>query len=179
MLKLPLACWRRRQIDPVCRFHVTQRDDLEPVGGLGITAAKGGAVKSRRLGQICVGANRQGYSHPHVPPALNSIATMCQHVNHKRTTARISPTPRTPRLEHENPDTPPAAKPCRQPTSSTSLPLDHKVSDATLFGQIPLLRQNRLGCSALPHHCRNGKNVIFTGLKPIWAYQLDPNKLDK
>ena len=51
------ACWRRLQIDPVCRFHVAQRDDLEPVGGLEIAATKGGAVKSRRLGQICVGAN--------------------------------------------------------------------------------------------------------------------------
>ena len=51
------ACWRRRQIDPVCRFHVNQRDDLEPVGGLGIAATKGGSVKSRHLGQICVGAN--------------------------------------------------------------------------------------------------------------------------
>ena len=36
---------------------LTQRDDLEPVGGPGIAAAKGGSVKSRRLGQICVGAN--------------------------------------------------------------------------------------------------------------------------
>ena len=51
-------CWRRRHIDPVCRFHVTQRDDLEPVGGLGIAVAKGGSVKSRRLGQICVGTNK-------------------------------------------------------------------------------------------------------------------------
>ena len=51
------GCWRRLQIDPVCRFHVTQRDDLEPVGGLRIRAAKGGSVKSRRLGQICAGAN--------------------------------------------------------------------------------------------------------------------------
>ena len=51
------VCWRRLQIDPVCRFHVTQRDDLEPVGGQGIAATKGGAVKSRRLGHICVGAN--------------------------------------------------------------------------------------------------------------------------
>jgi hypothetical protein len=52
-----LDCWRRLQIDPVSRFHVTQRDDLESVGGLGIAATKGGAVKSRCLGQICVGAN--------------------------------------------------------------------------------------------------------------------------
>ena len=35
-------CWRRHQIDPVGRFHVTQRDDLEPVDGLRIVAAKGG-----------------------------------------------------------------------------------------------------------------------------------------
>ena len=54
------GCWRRLQIDPVCRFHVTQRDDLEPVGGLRIRAAKGGPVKSRRLGQICAGANSLG-----------------------------------------------------------------------------------------------------------------------
>ncbi len=32
------------QIDPLCRFHVTRRDDLEHVGGLGIAAAKGGSV---------------------------------------------------------------------------------------------------------------------------------------
>ena len=36
---------------------MTQCDDLEPVGGLGTAAAIGGSVKSRRLGQICVGAN--------------------------------------------------------------------------------------------------------------------------
>ena len=36
---------------------MTQRDDLEPIGGLGTAATKGGSVKSRRLGQICVGAN--------------------------------------------------------------------------------------------------------------------------
>ena len=52
-----LTCWRRRNIDPVCRFHVTQRDDCEAVGGLGIATAKGGSVKNRRLGQICVGTN--------------------------------------------------------------------------------------------------------------------------
>ena len=39
---------------------MTQRDDLEPDGGLGIAAAEGGSVKSRRLGQICVGANSRG-----------------------------------------------------------------------------------------------------------------------
>ena len=38
---------------------MTQRDDLEPIGGLGTAATKGGSVKSRRLGQICVGANRR------------------------------------------------------------------------------------------------------------------------
>ena len=36
---------------------MTQRDDREPAGGPGIAAAEGGSVKSRRLGQICVGAN--------------------------------------------------------------------------------------------------------------------------
>ena len=36
---------------------MTQRDDLEPIGGLGTAATKGGSVKSPRLGQICVGAN--------------------------------------------------------------------------------------------------------------------------
>ena len=39
---------------------MTQRDDREPVGGLGIAAAKGGSVKSRRLDQVCVGANTDG-----------------------------------------------------------------------------------------------------------------------
>ena len=48
---------RQRQIDPVCRFPVTQRDGLEPIAGRGLAAAKGGSVKNRRLGQICVGAN--------------------------------------------------------------------------------------------------------------------------
>ena len=38
---------------------MTRRDDLEHVGGLGIAVAKGGAVKSRRLDQVCVGANMQ------------------------------------------------------------------------------------------------------------------------
>ena len=42
------ACGRRRQIDPVCRFPVTQRDDLEPIAGRGIAAINGGSVKSRR-----------------------------------------------------------------------------------------------------------------------------------
>ena len=51
------GCWRRRQIDPVCRLPMTQRDDLEPIGGLGIAAANCGSVKSWHLGQICVGAN--------------------------------------------------------------------------------------------------------------------------
>ena len=37
------------------------------------------------------------------------------------------------------------------------------------------LRQNRLGFTTLPHHCRDGKNVIVAGFKPIWAYQLDSN----
>ena len=51
---------RQRQIDPVCRFPVTQRDGLEPIAGRGLAAAKGGPVKNRRLGQICVGANTMG-----------------------------------------------------------------------------------------------------------------------
>ena len=38
---------------------MTQRDDCEPVGGLGIAAAKGGSVNSRRLGQMCVGTNKE------------------------------------------------------------------------------------------------------------------------
>ena len=36
---------------------MTQRHDLEPVAGRGIAAANGGSVKSRRLGQICIGAH--------------------------------------------------------------------------------------------------------------------------
>ena len=62
-------CWRRCQIDPVCRLHVTQREDLEPVGGLGIVAAQGGSVKSRHLSQICLGA-----SDPQTIPCAASIA---------------------------------------------------------------------------------------------------------
>ena len=41
----------------LCRFPVTHSNHLEPVGGLGIAAGKGRSVKSRRPGQICVGAN--------------------------------------------------------------------------------------------------------------------------
>ena len=40
------VCGHRLQIVPVCRFPVTQRDDLEPIAGRGIAAANGGAVKS-------------------------------------------------------------------------------------------------------------------------------------
>jgi len=43
-----------------CRLPVTQRDGLESIAGRGAAAAKGGSVKSRRLGQICVGANTRG-----------------------------------------------------------------------------------------------------------------------
>ena len=42
------ACGHRLQIDPVCRFPVTQHDDLEPIAGRGIAAPNGGAAKSRR-----------------------------------------------------------------------------------------------------------------------------------
>jgi hypothetical protein len=66
---------------------MTQRDDLEPVGGLGLVAAEGGSVKSRRLGQICVGANtiskiRQNL--PHHPKMLaiylSTLASpLCMH----------------------------------------------------------------------------------------------------
>ena len=35
---------------------MTQRDDPEPFAQRGLAAANGGSVKSRRLGQICVGA---------------------------------------------------------------------------------------------------------------------------
>ena len=51
------ACGHRLQIDPVCRLPVTQRNDLEAVAGRGLATAKGGSVKSRRLGQICLGSN--------------------------------------------------------------------------------------------------------------------------
>ena len=36
----------------------------------------------------------------------------------------------------------PAGNPCPQRSSSTASLFDHQVSDATLFGQTPLLRQN-------------------------------------
>ena len=39
---------------------MTQRDDLEPVAGLGIAVTMGGSVKSWRLGQIRVDADRPG-----------------------------------------------------------------------------------------------------------------------
>ena len=71
-------CCLRRQIDLACRLPATQRDDLEPVGGLEIAATKGGAVKSRRLGQICVGANNQAAKQVRDPvaPAQRSVAAM-------------------------------------------------------------------------------------------------------
>ena len=43
-----------------CRLPVTQRDGLESIAGRGVAAAKGGSVKNRHLGQICVGANTAG-----------------------------------------------------------------------------------------------------------------------
>jgi hypothetical protein len=39
----------------------------------------------------------------------------------------------------------PLAKPCPQHSSSTAWLFDHQVSDATLFGQNPLMRQNQCG----------------------------------
>ena len=67
---------------------MTQRDDLEPVAGLGIAAANGGAVKSRRLGQYFVeqtGASPRILSNngarvppqnPRKPPCPNSSSTI-------------------------------------------------------------------------------------------------------
>ncbi len=75
---LEALCWRRLQTDPARRFHVTQRDDLEPVGGLGIAAAKGGSVKSRRLGQICVGANTRTVKLVHEWPTVGADSKLTQ-----------------------------------------------------------------------------------------------------
>jgi hypothetical protein len=54
------VCRCRRQIDPACRFPVTQRDDPGIVAGRGMAAADGGSRKCRHLGQIRVGANTLG-----------------------------------------------------------------------------------------------------------------------
>ena len=43
-----------------CGFHVTRRDGLELVAGLGIVTANSGAVKCRRPVQIRVGTKRVG-----------------------------------------------------------------------------------------------------------------------
>ena len=51
------VCPRRRQIAPVCRSSVSQRDGLELLAELGIAVASVGSAKSRRLGQTCVGAS--------------------------------------------------------------------------------------------------------------------------
>ena len=54
------ACWRRRQIDPVCRLPLILRSDLEPTAGRGVEAANVESVKSWRPGQIYVDADRPG-----------------------------------------------------------------------------------------------------------------------
>lgn len=53
------SCSRRRQIEPSCRSPVTRCDVLGIVAGRGMAPADGGAVISRQLGQVHVGANRQ------------------------------------------------------------------------------------------------------------------------
>ena len=50
-------CRCRRQIDPACRFPVTQRDAHVIVAGHRMAVADGGSGKSRHLGQIHVGTN--------------------------------------------------------------------------------------------------------------------------
>ena len=93
-------CGRRLQIDPVCRVPVTQLDDLEPVAGLGIAAANGGAVKSRRLGHICVGTNncclRQIRTPipPHPTPSNAGVALKVERVSTQRVDAWQSRGPR-------------------------------------------------------------------------------------
>ena len=51
------GCRCRRQIDPACRFPVTQRDAHVIVAGRRMAAADGGSGKSLHLGQIRVGTN--------------------------------------------------------------------------------------------------------------------------
>ncbi len=48
---------RRRQIDLACRFPLTQPDDLERAAGRGRASTRGGAIKSRHIDQIRIGAN--------------------------------------------------------------------------------------------------------------------------
>ena len=50
-----LRCRCRGQIDPACRFSVTQRDAHLIVAGRRMVAVDGGSGKSRHLGQIRVG----------------------------------------------------------------------------------------------------------------------------
>ncbi len=45
------ACWRRRQIDPGCRYSVTQREVSGIVAGRGMAACHGGSVQSRYVGK--------------------------------------------------------------------------------------------------------------------------------
>ena len=86
----------------VCRFPVTQRDDLEPVGGLGIAAANGGSVKSRLGGQICVGANKYppgvtvDQSYQVVDPLHTNVVSRTANTatrNHSPTCWTTSPSP--------------------------------------------------------------------------------------
>ena len=56
-----LRCRCGRQIDPACRFPVTQHDAHLIVAGRRMVAADGGSGKSPHLGQIRVGTDSNLY----------------------------------------------------------------------------------------------------------------------
>ena len=76
-------------MDPAYWFPVTQRDDPGPVAGLGIAAANSGSVKSRRLGQNCVGANMVPKASPYGQKIIHTFP--CGVLDKLATTQRGQP----------------------------------------------------------------------------------------
>lgn len=56
-LRMVIDGCRRRQIDPSCRFSVTQPGVLVIFAACGLAASMGGSAQSRHLGQIRAGTN--------------------------------------------------------------------------------------------------------------------------
>ncbi len=55
--KKPLACWRRRRIDPVTEMPLTQSDSSRTISCAGFLPIGDGSVLRRHVGQFGVGAN--------------------------------------------------------------------------------------------------------------------------
>lgn len=78
LMRFRLLCWRRRQIDPGCRYSVTQREVSGIVAGRGMAACHGGSVQSWYVGQNCVGANTPGQAAAKRAPAKRGPAPKWQ-----------------------------------------------------------------------------------------------------